>query len=157
MRRNLEYSENEITSLEEELAAAREYLTLQQMRFPSRMQYRIDAAPETVATMVPSRILQPVVENCIKHAVESCSAVTEIRIASERNINHLLITVENTRDGESAHRGFGSGLKLVEKRLEILYGHDASLRAGPVGSGYRVQMTLPVLRSSNGSGQANKQ
>jgi LytS/YehU family sensor histidine kinase len=150
MRRNLDYGDSETTPLAEELKAAKEYLQLQKVRFRSRMDFRVDTLPEIQNVLVPSRILQPIVENCVKHGVECSSALTQIGISSETDGRRLIITVRNTRNGPSIHRGLGSGLKWVEKRIHLLYGDRASLSAEALDAQYRIRLTLPLVGSNPG-------
>ena len=143
MRRALQQGEGETTSLAEELAAAREYLQLQQMRFRARLRYEVQAGDPTLQASVPAQILQPIIENCISHGVESSSEPTQVTIRSAHEAGQLVITVRNSVNSPSAHNGFGHGLASVERRLQLLYGARAGISAQLQGGEFHVRIALP--------------
>lgn len=154
MRRTLEGSERESTSVADELAAIQEYLQLQQMRFRSRLRYQLETSPDTARLAVPAQILQPIVENCVTHGVESSSVPTDVAIHCARDGDHLTIMVTNTCHAQSNHQGFGRGLKSVERRMRLLYGDAARLSVQDMSGEYQVQLILPITPEKNATGVA---
>lgn len=151
MRRNLEAAEKESVPLAEELQACDDFLRFQQLRFRSRMKYRIDSVPEAATILVPTQILQPLVENCVTHGVECSSETTEILIRCRSASQQVVILIANTQRKPSARQGFGTGLQSVEKRLRLLYGTAASLSAACEGGEFRVELKLPIARAADSS------
>jgi Putative regulator of cell autolysis len=154
MRRTLEGSERESTSVAEELAAVEEYLQLQQMRFRSRLRYQLESSPDTTRLAVPVQLLQPIVENCVTHGVESSAVPTDVAIHCARDGDQLTILVTNTSHAQSNHQGFGRGLQSVERRMRLLYGDTARLIVRDMSGEYQVQLTLPITLEKNAIGVA---
>lgn len=144
MRRSLELGDQEMTSLADELAAAGEYLQLQQMRFGARLAYEIEADRDLAPATVPAQILQPIVENCVVHGVEASAKPVAIHLHAERTAHALVVTVSNSVNGPSPHQGFGRGLTSVQRRLQLLYGETAELAATRQGDRYCVRLVLPA-------------
>lgn len=148
MRRNIEAAQKESTSLADELKACEEFLRFQTLRFRSRMEYRIETVPGAKAIMVPTQILQPIMENCVTHGVERSTEVTHILIRCLRQQNQLLIEVMNTQKRPPCSPGFGTGLGSVERRLNLLYGPAGRLTTVSVEGQFRVELAFPI--SPNG-------
>lgn len=149
MRRNLEAAAKESVPLAEELQACDEFLRFQQLRFRSRMNYRIECAAEMANTLVPTQILQPLVENCVTHGVECSTETTEILIRCRCAAEQVVILVSNTNKKPSPRQGFGTGLQSVEKRLRLLYGAAATLSAVSENGEFRVELKLPIARAAD--------
>jgi LytS/YehU family sensor histidine kinase len=89
-------------------------------------------------------LLQPLVENAVKHGVAGMVEGTAIRLAVEQSGGAVLITVENAFDPEMPMpRRLGIGLSQVRRRLEVRYGEQASFEAGVYGRVYRVVLRFP--------------
>ena len=149
MRRNLEAAEKESVPLAQELQACDEFLQFQQLRYRARMRYHIESTAEADSILVPTQILQPLVENCVTHGVECSTETTEITIRAGCMPEQILIQVANTQRKPSPRQGFGTGLQSVEKRLRLLYGPGASLSAASEGGEFRVEIRLPIARAGN--------
>ncbi len=122
LRRVTDHSDRQYVALGDELAFLRKYLALQQMRFAERMRYDIDIPEQLLAARVPDFILQPLVENAIKHGIGKRTRGGALRIGAARTGPVLTLTVYN--DGPLLPPEFGAGVGLANtrQRLAALYG-----------------------------------
>jgi len=141
-------------SLAEEIALQRLYLDIEKVRFPRRLKVEFDIPEELENARLPALILQPVVENAIKHAVSQTRDKVELAIvAREAGPGRFTIEVSNTggrpaqsKNGDLA--GTGVGIANVCQRLSARFGSLAKCAYGPRGDGgYSVLLTLPLDRS----------
>jgi two-component system, LytTR family, sensor kinase len=126
LRRVVEDSNRQQVPLGEELEFTRKYLEIQKMRFAERLRLRVDVPAELFPAQVPSLILQPMVENAVKHGIAKRVQGGEIRIAASRSNGTLKLSVYN--DGPSLPSGWettasGIGISNVRSRLQGLYGN----------------------------------
>jgi hypothetical protein len=149
LRRSLRQGAREAIPLAEELALVESYLAVEMIRFGERLRFerRVDAA--AAAVPVPPLLLQPLVENAIRHGIAGLVAPGTVRVEAGLRDGRLRVTVENDCDAESprpgdGRRGHGIGLANVRRRLAARYGGAATLdiRRGPVT--FRVEIILPV-------------
>jgi LytS/YehU family sensor histidine kinase len=106
----------------------------------------VSLAPETLDAMVPNLLLQPLVENAIRHGIARASFASHIAIESERHDRTLQIRIRDTGPGPQAGvaSGTGVGLRNARERLFRLYGQDQELRLEPAeGGGALVTIRLP--------------
>ena len=147
-------STSEFCSLGDEIQFIENYLDIERARFEERLRVRIDIPADIESVSIPSLILQPLVENAIKHAVSENKTGGEVRIgASLRRITPfeevLTLTVSDTGSGRprSANGGAstGTGLNNIRQRLESYYGSDANLSVHIVeGVGATATVTIPI-------------
>jgi sensor histidine kinase YesM len=145
LRLVIEHAGAQEVVLVEELEFLRRYLEIQQVRFQERMRVSVDAAPDTLDAMVPNLVLQPLVENAIRHAVESRAAGGRVQVVARREGGVLRLTVRDDGPGLGAGPiGAGLGIPNTQARLEHLYGGGQSLEIEnhPEG-GVVVTVTLP--------------
>lgn len=134
LRASLSRSGRQEIPLREELDFLERYLELQQMRFGDRLTVERHLAPDALECLVPSLVLQPLVENAIRHGFEPSGDPGWIRIAAQRVGNDLVLEVEDNGIGLGgskrgmAHPGNGLGLGNVCERLSGLYGEDQEFR-----------------------------
>ena len=135
LRAFLEDYDGQEISLRRELVLLDLYLGIQQMRFKDRLTTRIYVAPDTLDCAVPSLILQPIVENAIRHGIGERLGVDCVEIESRRDGDTLRIEVRNRnstlkKDGQSVGKanGHGIGLSNTALRLRELYGDAAQVR-----------------------------
>ncbi|HEV2667018.1 MAG TPA: histidine kinase, partial [Blastocatellia bacterium] len=159
LRGVLRRSEGEFATLGEEIDLIESYLDIERARFEDRLRVTIDAPRETRNQRIPALLVQPLVENAIKHGVSPSRTGGEVvisaRIAAGNGAaapggDMLRITVRDTGLGASeesliAGRNRGVGLSNVERRLKAHYGDQASfsIRSAP-GAGTTVELSLPV-------------
>ena len=162
LRRRLRHDEP-FVSLREELASVDEYLDIEAVRFGPQL--RIDKAlsPDTLDGLVPSMILQPLVENSIKHGIAPKVGGGRITLRSRREDGRTIIEVEDNGLGMTSERldqvfsgtddnGSGIGLRNVGERLRVIYGELADLRlASEPGRGTVARLEIPDLVSGNGA------
>jgi two-component sensor histidine kinase len=139
-------------SLREELDTVECYLELETARFGDRLTVSIDTGNVDDALMVPSFLLQPLVENAIKHGVEAHSGPSVVRISARVEGDALLLSVENRGDAPAAGRapvrpGHGIGLANTRARLALLFGDEGALESGAIENGYRATVRLPARQA----------
>jgi signal transduction histidine kinase len=140
---------HEIT-LGEEVAFTRDYLELERLRFARRLQVSFDVPPDLLDASVPTFVLQPFVENAIKHGLMDRRHGGSIRVRAERDGGVLQLTVTDDGVGQRSAPvdGKGVGIANARSRLERLYGASASLAIAPGegGEGVTVRVRLPFAR-----------
>jgi two-component system LytT family sensor kinase len=148
MRTTLSLDPMQDVPLAEELALQEEYLQIEHERFSDRMTFTIDVPEELRRALVPSLILQPLVENAIKHGVGTTSGHVEVVIKAVRDADRLQITVENdmpSGDGGSNRTpGMCVGLRNVAERLRVRFRGDSQFTSGRVApQRYRAAIDMP--------------
>jgi two-component system sensor histidine kinase AlgZ len=132
------------TTLEQEVALARRYLAIEQLRFGERLQVRWDLDPSGNQARVPPLLLQPLVENAVRHGVEPAAAGGTIRVRTRVRRGQVEIAVVNTVPTEASTPGHGIALMNVRERLRLMHDVTADFRAGRDGSLYRVRILVPL-------------
>jgi len=130
--------------LGEELDLARSYLELEQVRFSDRLRLetQIEAGCETCA--VPALLLQPLVENAVKHGIAGLVEGGTIRLEAHRDEQGVVVSVANPFDADARPpERLGVGLAQVRRRLEMRYGGEARLDTGTGDGVYRVVLRMP--------------
>lgn len=113
--------------LSEELAHVENYLSLEKLRFESRLQFTQTIAPATLPCLVPTLLLQTLVENAIKYGIATSERGGRIELNALLDRDHLLITVTNPGTLNSAGTHTGVGLKNARARLALIFGSAATL------------------------------
>jgi len=126
LRYSLEHSGNQQVPLASELAITERYLEIERLRFADRMSYEIDVDDEVRSASVPTLLLQPFVENAVRHGIASAVARGRISIRAYRDDSWLRIEVFNT-GVLATDRREGVGLRNTLERLRHLYGDSHSL------------------------------
>jgi hypothetical protein len=146
LRRSLESAGLDEVTLDQELEHLAIYVEIQSVRFPDRFVFTLDVERAARVCLVPNLLLQPLVENVVKHAVSARPGRVEARLVARREGHDLVLSVEN--DGPSppasGARRNGIGLESTSLRLTRLYGDAAGfdLRARPTG-GAIAEVRLP--------------
>ena len=133
-------------SISEELEIVKTYLDLQRIRYEDRLQYEVtfDSVPSNL--QIPSYILQPLVENSIKHGIEKISHPGLIQIDISMNKEHVVIRVFDNGPAFSKLAGSGVGLQIVNNKLQLLYKGKFEIEFINVPKKY-VQLILPKTDS----------
>jgi len=135
-------------SLAEEIELQQLYLDIEKVRFPKRLRVTIDVPDDLRTARVPPLILQPLVENAIKHGVARTSEPVRLVISAREEDAGLILTVENDRGPSADSREPGGtrvGLANVCERLAARFGPAAECEAGPLpNGGWRVTLAMPL-------------
>jgi two-component system LytT family sensor kinase len=148
-RRSLAADPTGDVPLSEEFDLQRLYLYIETARFPKRLEAKFELPDALAEAMIPGMILQPLVENSVKHAVAPSSGKVAIAISAREEYGRLVVTVAD--DGASRRRsaeprpGFGIGLGNVQQRLAARFGDEASVVSGPTSDGYATHIRLPLI------------
>src|SRR5262245_62035630 len=146
LRRTLALGARDEVTLGEELALVERYLGIEQVRFGERLRVERAVDPDAGSCQVPPLLLQPLVENAIKHGIQDCVDGGAIRIEARREGDILRVVVENPVDADApVRRGEGVGLENVRRRLEVFGARDAQLHSARKGDRFRVTLMLPAL------------
>jgi len=142
--------------LAEEFARLDDYLALMKIRMGERLQTQFELPPELAATPVPSLLLQPLVENCIRHGLEPKVGGGRIAVGAAREGDTLVLRVRDSGTGLAgpALDGTRFGLVQVRERLAGLYGSNASLTlqdAGDAEGGTLAVVRLPLATAATGA------
>jgi signal transduction histidine kinase len=152
-RRSLADDPTSEVPLREEFALQKLYLDIEAVRFPHRLRAVYNLPAELEDAKVPGMILQPLVENSVKHAVAPTSEQVTITLAAREEYGRLVVTVSDDGPGPAApgaeKRGYGIGVANVRERLEARFGGEATIVSGPVPGGYSTQLRMPILRSAD--------
>jgi two-component system, LytTR family, sensor kinase len=148
LRFSLEHSEDQETTLAAELAVLDHYLAIQRVRFEDHLRLRMEIAPDTLPALAPSLILQPLVENAIRHSVAQQTTPVSVTILAARDDGQLHLQVSD--DGPGLPAGWhwdahaGVGLTNTKQRLEQLYPgvHQMTVNNAD-GGGVLVEIILP--------------
>lgn len=133
-------------TIAEEVALVSEYLDIERVRFGERLTTVLDVAPETLQWRVPSLLLQPLVENAIKHGIARHAGAGWIRVRIRHDENQIEIEIRNSGTTLASSRSStGIGLANTRKRLSASYGRNASLRTTIDTTGLNVvRILLPA-------------
>jgi two-component system, LytTR family, sensor kinase len=136
--------------LEREIEFLRLYLEIEQVRFQDRLMIEFDIASETLYARVPNLILQPIVENAIKHAVAQLTSSAYIKVVVSKVDEKLILQVTDNGPGITdierfwSEQKIGIGLSNTRARLEYLYGSDQKLEMqNSINGGLIVRISIP--------------
>lgn len=145
LRKSLKLGERSQVCLSEELDLLRSYLSIEQIRFGSRLSVEWSIAPGTEDIQIPTLLLQPLVENAIKHGIAAIPEGGTIRIGATRKGGFVEFLLENPVDPDAeAPQGLGMGLRQVKMRLQGRYGSDIFFEAALKEGQHKVLMVFPT-------------
>jgi len=131
-------------TLAEEIVLAQRYLAIEQLRFGSRLNVQWSLDPEAGAARLPPLILQPLVENAVRHGVEPSASGAHIRISTLRRKDSVLIKVSNSVPAGAGVQGAGLALQNVRERLALLHDVRGRFSGGLKDGVYRVSIEVPL-------------
>jgi len=132
-------------TLEAEARLVMHFLAIEKVRFGARLMVEQEIAEDAKECLLPPMILQPLVENAVKHGIGQLPGGGTVRIKAVRSGSLLQVEVENDVDEDlPAASGNGIGLANVRQRLAALYGHEASVSWTRAQQTFRVALTLPA-------------
>jgi signal transduction histidine kinase len=152
LRLALENVDTQEVPLRDELEFLRRYLEIEQVRFGPRLQVEFDVPDDLLSAHVPNLLLQPLVENAIKHGIAPRRQVGRIQVRAWREDANLNLLVKDNGTGKPPQSTTGAGLGLANTRarLEHLHGERHRLEFGPVAEGgFEVRVRIPL--AGNGS------
>ncbi|WP_298209781.1 histidine kinase [Acidovorax sp.] len=147
--------QGESTTLAEEITLARRYLAIEEVRFGKRLQVQWTLDPRTDTARLPPLLLQPLVENAVKHGVEPSPRGGKLRVLTELRGSRVVVRITNTlppkeksRNGKDddhhTTKGHGIALANVRARLALLHDVQGEFTAGVQDGLYQVRITLPT-------------
>jgi sensor histidine kinase YesM len=149
LRHALESSKQPWVNVQTEVSALEAYLAVQQARFGDQLQLHISVAPEAGSLIIPSLLLQPLVENAVEHGRAGLEATLHVRIGCQVTGGQLRVSISNSFPSTAAilaPSSYGYGLQNVQLRLRAAYGDSASLTIGPdPDHGTLAQITMPAM------------
>ncbi len=138
-------------SLEQELQLVRQYLAIEEQRFADRMQVHLHVPRECQDRRLPPLLLQPLVENAVKHGVSTLNKDAWIRLEARCDSQMLYVSMSNRYDPLAPRaKGTGRGSSLVLDRLRASYGPKASMRLETLGDTWRVELEIPSAKDGTG-------
>ena len=150
LRSTLDNMETQVLTLEGEIEFTRRYLEIERIRFHDRLAVEWDIDPRALVAQVPNLILQPLVENAMRHAVDSNSGTSRIQIVAHLRNDQVLMEVRD--DGKDLKKlagqngASGLGLKNTRARLSELYGEDYSFSLSRRENEWTIaQIVIPFL------------
>ncbi|HEV2856681.1 MAG TPA: histidine kinase [Thermoanaerobaculia bacterium] len=144
LRSSLHTAQSDEVPLEEELAVLDRYLAIMRARFGERLAVSMKIDPATSGALVPSLLLQPLVENAIRHGNAEREGRGSIEVRARREDGRLVLEVQDDGNGNGDGKGSGLGLAATAERLQILYGSEQSFSAGQIDGGFLARATLPL-------------
>ena len=134
----------EPVKLAHEIALARRYLAIEQVRFGERLRLHWKLDSRADGALLPPLLLQPLVENAVRHGVEPSTSGADIRVSTERRGSRVVIKVSNTTPAAVSARGNGLALANVRERLSLLHDVQAQFHSGLKDGVYRVRIEVPA-------------
>ncbi len=131
-------------TLADEIALARRYLAIEQVRFGERLDVQWALDPAADQAKLPPLLLQPLVENAVRHGVEPSATGAAIRVSTQRRGAHVVVKVTNTVPAGQGSEGHGLALRNVQDRLALLHDVQAQFRCGLKDGVYQVRMEFPA-------------
>ena len=154
LRTALDSSNTQEVTLRQELEFLQRYLEIEQTRFGRRLTVKTDIASDTLDARVPNLILQPLVENAIRHGIEPHAKPGRVELRAQREAGTLVLEVCDNGAGlrKDEPAGEGVGLSNTRARLRTLYGeaHGFELRDAP-GGGFLVRLIIPFRKEDSGA------
>jgi hypothetical protein len=148
-RLTLSLAERERIPLDEEISLAERYLAIEKRRFAEKLDYRFRIAPDAASCLLPPMLLQPLVENAVKHGIRDLDEAGCVEIEAQLRDGWLHIAVSNPVAARaSGAEGNGLGLANIRKRLATVYRERARLAWQSEKDRFRVEITVPVETKS---------
>src|ERR1041384_8126481 len=139
-------STDELVFLEQELEIVSKYLALEKLRFGDKLEYSVTTDGDVSRVKLPGLLIQPLVENCIRHGVAPKLAPGKVSVQAVVRGDRCCIMVQDDGDGtKHGTSGTGFGLRSVQERLALAYGQQFSFAISRSG-GYRVEIEIPAAR-----------
>lgn len=149
LRYSINQKEKQLVSLQDELHNINLYLDIEKTRFGDKLNFNIDVSEGCRSKLLPNMILQPLIENSIKHGVYESTEPITIWVTCAEEGNSMKVTVKNNFDPESrSKKGTGMGLKNIQNRLKIIYQADYLMKVIRDENMFSVSVTFPQSEPS---------
>lgn len=135
---------DELVTLEQELEVIEAYLEIEATRFGARLEVIFDAPPDLRGSLVPHFVLQPLVENAIKHAVAPSPGPVTVGVEARRGNSGLLLSVRDNGSTPTTQSGPGVGLRNLDARLRAIFGSEYRLEVGRRGDSFVAEIECPL-------------
>jgi signal transduction histidine kinase len=149
LQSTLQRTTPEKVPLSQELEMMENYLAIEQVRFADRLRIEIKVEPAALDGLIPCFLLQPIVENAIRHGIANCESEGLVEASARRDGSMLLLRVRDSGGGVRApqQNGHGIGLKNTRERLAHFYRNGYRMHAQPLESGgFEVSISIPYER-----------
>jgi len=145
LRYTLSHDKNEKASLKEEFSNLHRYLDIEKIRFGHRLNFRTTIPEDCDKFLIPNMILQPLIENAIKHGVYNSTEEVLVELNCTHENNSIIIEISNEYDTDSVKKkGNGIGLKNIRKRLQIIYKRRDLLEISAEKLIFRATLKIPI-------------
>lgn len=136
--------QGDAVTLKQEIELAQRYLAIEEVRFGQRLRVTWVIDPASLSAQLPPLLLQPLVENAVKHGVEPSASGADVKISTQKRGTGVVIKITNTAPSGQGQAGHGVALKNVEDRLRLLHDVQATFRCTWVGGVYQVRIEVPL-------------
>lgn len=147
LRDSLDQDVEAFATLEDEIHALEEYLGIERVRFGDRLVFSVKVGDDTLQSVIPRWVLQPLVENAILHGIESSPNGGRIELRARRDGDRLVMEVEDDGKGMSPSSEDGIGLGNTRRRLQELYSNHHEIRVDSQATGTTVVVSIPFEES----------
>ena len=145
LRKILAANDVKKVSIEEELKNIELYLKIEKVRFENRLEFVIDISDSCKRVLIPNMILQPLIENSIKHGVYESLETINVNLKCERIDNYLNINISNNFDSTTSNKkGEGIGLQNINSRLKLIYKKSNLISIQKKDNIFTVKLLIPI-------------
>jgi len=146
LRYVLEVEDCPLVPLETDLEVVRGYLDIQRVRHGDQLEYKLEVSPAAARCTVPALVLQPLVENAVRHGIAQRESAGYVRIRAEREDGRLRLQVADNGPGVGVTGGAGKSMRLLRNRLDRTYGgdYDMAFERDDTAGETRVELDLPA-------------
>jgi len=145
LRSNIKLAKGSRSTVDEEFKLVKLFLQLQQKRFPGRLSFEISASPEAARVVVPPLLMQPVIENAIKHAVAPYASPAQLSLDARLDGSRLIIECRDSGPPfDAVALVEGNGMRILRQTLTVKYGADFTLALDSTPDGGVLRIDIPV-------------
>ena len=156
LRQSLSASRAQVGTVQQEFDLLRHYLELLKIRMGDRLQFELDLADDLSSEPLAPMLLQPIVENAVKHGLEPKVEGGMVRVSARREGGQMVLTVADNGLGFSDHAdssGEGVGLSNLRERIAVLYDGQATLTVAEASPGTIITISVPLSRTAGEGGR----
>lgn len=149
---------NKFVAFGEEMSFVKSYLQIEKIRLGKRLEVEYEIDKDVSSVLIPPFLLQPLVENSIRHGISKSGDDGVIRISAKRNNNRLEIRVEDNCQGNNGvqTKGSGVGLKIVDRQLSYIFKDDYVFSAEQTQKGFVNRLSIPIIEKKNRNKNKNR-